>query len=164
MFPINWCIEDKDKFGFPDQIPLAFVLKYQKQIEINHGQTVERLAERGGLSPLELMGAIIKFRGNWHALNNGMKTEHVVQFLQRELKLRVEVEQLKSDNRTAAILLRNEKQKTEDYRIACAVSDIVSFYGEEEAEAKIKHYLKLVKEERKITSDLTNKSEKSEDE
>lgn len=38
----------------PQSVPWDFVEKFRKQAEYNHGQTLERLAERSGLSPEEM--------------------------------------------------------------------------------------------------------------
>lgn len=39
---------------WPASIPWELVEKWREQIELNHGQTLERLNERGGLAPEEL--------------------------------------------------------------------------------------------------------------
>ena len=40
-------------------IPFEFMLRYEKQADINHcGQSIETLASRGGLSAVEAMAAI----------------------------------------------------------------------------------------------------------
>lgn len=41
--------------GLPDSIPFAMVKPFAARAWLNHGQTLERLNERGGLSALELM-------------------------------------------------------------------------------------------------------------
>lgn len=38
----------------PRSVPWSFVEKFRAQAEDNHDQTLERLAERGGLAPEEL--------------------------------------------------------------------------------------------------------------
>lgn len=63
MFPIllnqkEWDSENIKKVTFPKTIPIGFVSQFEKQIYKNHGQTVERLAERGGLHPTELCAAM----------------------------------------------------------------------------------------------------------
>lgn len=52
MFPIHsW---DVAKFpDCPEEIPWAFAERIRQQAEYNHGQTLERLAERGGLGITE---------------------------------------------------------------------------------------------------------------
>ena len=39
---------------WPESLPWAMVEQWRAQIERNHGQTLERLHERGGLAPEEL--------------------------------------------------------------------------------------------------------------
>ena len=38
----------------PREVPWSFVETFRAQAERNHGQTLERLAERGGLCPEEM--------------------------------------------------------------------------------------------------------------
>lgn len=38
----------------PRDVPWEFVERFREQAEENHGQTLERLAERGGLTPEEM--------------------------------------------------------------------------------------------------------------
>jgi hypothetical protein len=38
----------------PRSVPWEFVEKFREQAEYNHDQTLERLAERGGLAPEEM--------------------------------------------------------------------------------------------------------------
>jgi hypothetical protein len=47
-------------------MPLAIVLPHEKQAQRNHGQTLHRLAERGGLSACEL-AAVLQDR-EWHSM------------------------------------------------------------------------------------------------
>jgi hypothetical protein len=63
MFPIlmnqkEWDNTDIKKLYIPKTIPIGFVSQFEKQIYKNHGQTIERLAERGGLHPTELCAAM----------------------------------------------------------------------------------------------------------
>lgn len=70
----------KDKFpifrGFgrdldrhaPAEIPWAMIAPHEAQAVENHGQTLRRLAERGGLSPCEAV-AIMKDTA-WHEVRN----------------------------------------------------------------------------------------------
>jgi hypothetical protein len=63
MFPIlmhqkEWDSENIKKIIVPKTIPIEFVRQFQDQIYKNHGQSVERLAERGGLHPTELCAAM----------------------------------------------------------------------------------------------------------
>jgi hypothetical protein len=43
-----------ERLAMPRDVPWAFAERFRAQAERNHGQTLERLAERGGLSPQEM--------------------------------------------------------------------------------------------------------------
>jgi hypothetical protein len=45
--------------SLPKQVPWSFVEPGRAQAERNHYQTLERLAERGGLSPSELVAVLV---------------------------------------------------------------------------------------------------------
>lgn len=45
-------------------VPMWIVLQHERQAQSNHGQSVRRLAERGGLSPSELC-AVLEDRSFW---------------------------------------------------------------------------------------------------
>jgi hypothetical protein len=47
------CRRSKRK-AMPRSVPWAFAEAFRKQAEENHGQTLERIAERGGLAPEEM--------------------------------------------------------------------------------------------------------------
>ena len=49
--------------GCPRSVPWSLVEPHRAQAEANHSQTLERLAERGGLSPSELHA--IMHRRRW---------------------------------------------------------------------------------------------------
>lgn len=49
-------------------VPWAMVEAHAKQADCNHGQTVQRLAERGGLAPCELV-AVLEDR-RWHSMDD----------------------------------------------------------------------------------------------
>lgn len=67
-FPVLWqSLRSDDKatlssLGVPRCVPWGFVEPHEKQAWTNHGQTLARLAQRGGLSPAELL-AIATGRG-----------------------------------------------------------------------------------------------------
>lgn len=42
----------------PRSVPWAFIAPHEAQVIRNHGQTLERIVERGGLSPHEIMCAV----------------------------------------------------------------------------------------------------------
>lgn len=59
-FPVLWPhrsdeIKRMHGSGCPRFVPLSLVLDHAAQAHRNHGQTVARLAQRGGLSPAELV-------------------------------------------------------------------------------------------------------------
>jgi len=63
MFPLlmdqkEWDDKNISKLNIPKTLPIEFIKQYEKQIHKNHDQTVEKLAERGGLHPTELVAAI----------------------------------------------------------------------------------------------------------
>lgn len=63
MFPILWPyrrseIAALDALSCPRQVPWDLVFAHQGQCLTNHEQTVQRLAERGGLSPSELVAIL----------------------------------------------------------------------------------------------------------
>lgn len=51
-----------ERLGCPRSVPWAFVAPHEAQARANHDQTLERLAQRGGLSPSELV-AIVRGEG-----------------------------------------------------------------------------------------------------
>lgn len=62
-------IMESDKFK---SVPWSLAERIRKQAHFNHSQTLERLAERGGLSPLEFVGAA---RGlSWSGLTPLLKS------------------------------------------------------------------------------------------
>ena len=56
MFPVLLSSEEKKKFpDCPEEIPWDRIAAHESQAKKNHFQTLEGLAERGGLSPAEVM-------------------------------------------------------------------------------------------------------------
>lgn len=53
-FPVLWHYKTPQVERVPATVPLAWVEGFAKRLNRNHGQTVKRLAERGGLDPSEL--------------------------------------------------------------------------------------------------------------
>jgi len=45
--------------GVPDSIPWNAVSAHEHQVRANHGQSLEILAQRGGLSPYELLAVLM---------------------------------------------------------------------------------------------------------
>lgn len=64
MFPVlagsDW--REYQQLGMPRAVPWRLLGTHEAQALLNHGQTLQRLAERGGLSPFE-MRAIVKGLG-----------------------------------------------------------------------------------------------------
>ena len=44
--------------GLPDSIPWEVIAPHERQANVNHGQSLETLARRGGLSPYELLAVL----------------------------------------------------------------------------------------------------------
>ena len=50
--------------GVPDSIPWEAISPHEQQARANHGQSLEMLAQRGGLSPYELL-AVLRDHAFW---------------------------------------------------------------------------------------------------
>lgn len=75
MFPVLWQVHGKDRERFvelecPKRIPWALVAPHEQQALDNHGQTLQRLAARGGLSPSELVAVIDGHPCRWVFANS----------------------------------------------------------------------------------------------
>lgn len=59
-FPImmKWGVR-RDNPDFPQSVPWSFVAPHEAQAQKSHGQTLQRLAERGGLDPSEMVAIVI---------------------------------------------------------------------------------------------------------
>jgi hypothetical protein len=67
LFPILWTYRREDgkeweRLGCPRTVPWAFMAPHAERAMKNHDQTLERLAERGGLSPSEMV-CVLENRG-----------------------------------------------------------------------------------------------------
>ena len=89
MFPILMDQRERERlsefkpffeFDIPDKLSIAFINQFRKQIEKNHDQTVERLSERGGLHPRELVAAIygMDLRTYFGAMKSQLSDEQTV--------------------------------------------------------------------------------------
>lgn len=61
QFPILYNPEDrKDRaaLGWPSSVPWDFIAPYEKRAKSNHSQSLERLAQRGGLGPMEMYAVL----------------------------------------------------------------------------------------------------------
>ena len=47
-----------DPFKLPKELPMKFIKQFENRINKTHGQTPERLAERGGMTPSEICAAM----------------------------------------------------------------------------------------------------------
>lgn len=56
------------------EIPFAMIQPHEAQALRNHGQTLERLAQRGGLAASEAVAIMKGLR--WSAVKTGVPTEH----------------------------------------------------------------------------------------
>ena len=45
--------------GLPDSIPWEVIAPHERQANVNHGQSLETIARRGGLSPYELLAVLL---------------------------------------------------------------------------------------------------------
>jgi hypothetical protein len=85
-FPILWPIGARtaialyERLECPRDVPWDLIAKHERQCVLNHGQSVETLASRGGLSPHEAV-AVIQGKYLRYAVN--MNTEFAIQYLQR---------------------------------------------------------------------------------
>lgn len=71
-FPVLWQHGRNDvdrmlELHCPRLVPWEFVAEHHEQCQKNHDQTLERLAERGGLAPSEMV-AVVEDRP-WHAMS-----------------------------------------------------------------------------------------------
>jgi len=62
-FPVLWqgnrvYLKTLSDLGCPRSVPWAFIAEHAEWCQHNHGQSQERLAERGGLSPEEIVAVV----------------------------------------------------------------------------------------------------------
>ena len=73
------------KIHFPS-VPWAFVAPHEEQAKHNHGnQSLERLAQRGGLAPSELVATVCGIPLEWMAWNQ-MNERGVVRWLEQRIR------------------------------------------------------------------------------
>jgi len=65
QFPVLYGYTLKGLDWMPKSIPWSEAEKFREQAHTNHGQTLERLAERGGLAPEEILDAYNGMRLNF---------------------------------------------------------------------------------------------------
>jgi hypothetical protein len=69
----------------PRSVPWAFAETFRAQALENHGQTLERLSERGGLAPEEMYLAAHGFRLFRHGLDETTLEDVAIAWLYEEL-------------------------------------------------------------------------------
>ena len=74
------------KYTGPRSVPWDFIAEHEAQCKVNHDQTVQRLAERGGLGADE-MCAVVEDR-RWHRMSLEDATERLVELLEAWLSKR----------------------------------------------------------------------------
>ncbi len=88
MFPIllHWSHARRsewERLGCPSEVPWSFVEQHEQQALRNHSQTLHRLAERGGLSPCEMV-AVVEDR-EWESMSDAAAIERLRDLLARHL-------------------------------------------------------------------------------
>lgn len=69
-FPIMSTFEEKrSRKPLRTEIPLAMIAPHENQAHLNHRQTLQRLAERGGLSACEAVAVLEDRRWQWMDLD-----------------------------------------------------------------------------------------------
>ncbi len=77
-FPIMVPLARKEQYAdLPSSVPWALVEPHRKRAFKNHGQTLERLTERYGLSPMELW-ALLSDENLDRLFANSMKAEEAI--------------------------------------------------------------------------------------
>lgn len=77
-FPI--LTDSRTSTDCPRSVPWSSVAPYEEQAKRNHGgQSLERLAERGGLSPCELM-AVVE-RRSWRSVDRRVAEKWLIEFV-----------------------------------------------------------------------------------
>ena len=57
LFPVLITHRNRNQTATPKEVPLCWIEEFKDRIERNHGQNLETLSRRGGLSPLEIQCA-----------------------------------------------------------------------------------------------------------
>ncbi len=70
--------------GCPTDVPWALVAPHEAQALRNHSQTLQRLAERGGLSPFELM-RVVEGRRPWPTEPDAQAVPRLLAWLKEKL-------------------------------------------------------------------------------
>lgn len=84
-FPVMLCRWDYRRFAdCPKYIPWEYVEPHEWQAQKNHGQSLQRLAERGGLDPIELV-AVLE-RRSWRAMSMRSAIDRLKQIIDQAVQ------------------------------------------------------------------------------
>jgi hypothetical protein len=82
-------VAEREARMFPIQrgpaIPWAAIAPHERQAQINHGQSLERLAQRGGLSPAEAVWVMEGRRWGSDELTPGQYTARMLELVRQAL-------------------------------------------------------------------------------
>lgn len=89
-FPVLWQVSRErqrawEALGCPRTVPWSILEPHEAQARSNHDQTLQRLAERGGLSPAEIV-AVIEGHGLRWLLSGNVTDEIAVPTLLRYIE------------------------------------------------------------------------------
>lgn len=90
MFPVLLTVVQLRKTNIPSQLPWRLVAPYEEQARRNHGQTLERLAQRGGLSPSEIHSIVHGLRRPKMASDDYDPVTWLIQFIEEDKKCRTD--------------------------------------------------------------------------
>ena len=84
-FPVLNNYREKDDFRRPKDIPWRMIAPHENQAKLNHGQSLEELAKRGGLCDWEMLAVLEnrKYKINEEAVIKLNKL--IIEFCQKEL-------------------------------------------------------------------------------
>ena len=85
-FPVLADYHTRAKHNVPHNVPWAFAEKFRGQAEKNHDQTLERLAERGGLDPTEMYLAAHGMRLFRHGIDEKTLFDSSLEWLREATK------------------------------------------------------------------------------
>lgn len=71
---INW--QERHRLvSCPRSVPWAMLAPHEEQAHLNHDQTLERLAQRGGLGPEEMVAVLEDRRFTWRSLGSSKEAD-----------------------------------------------------------------------------------------
>jgi hypothetical protein len=77
QFPVLWNYEERKTAPRLASVPWAFLAPHEPQARANHGQTLERLAARGGLGVSEMLDIVRgqRWSTNWNRTRSDVELE-----------------------------------------------------------------------------------------